>query len=255
MDRGYLKLWRKSLDSEVFASETLWRLWSWCLMKTTHKTRHTPLSTGRGQVVATIHPGQFVFGRNKAAAALGWVPSTLWKRMLRLEEIGCIKIESNNHYSVVSICNWEEYQCKDDNQVTTKWQPSDSQVATKEQPSDTDKNEKNEKNNKKKEKDTADSQNKFVTPSVDDVRAYCLERKNNIDPEYFVDKYTGNGWMVGKSKMKCWKATVRTWEKNNFGNGGSAGSKPQQKDTYNGFDQRDYQKHATKDNDIPEFLR
>ncbi|HOD31779.1 MAG TPA: hypothetical protein PKM79_09140 [Smithellaceae bacterium] len=59
----------------------------------------------------------------------------------------------------------------------------------------------------------------FVIPSVEEIRAYCLERKNTIDAQFFFDKYTGNGWMVGKNKMKDWKAVVRTWEKNNF-NGG-----------------------------------
>lgn len=53
----------------------------------------------------------------------------------------------------------------------------------------------------------------FVPPSVEEVRAYCLERNNQINPETFVDFYTAKGWMVGKNKMKDWKAAVRTWEK------------------------------------------
>ena len=60
---------------------------------------------------------------------------------------------------------------------------------------------------------------KFVKPSVDDVAAYCAERKNGIDPQHFVDYYDRNGWVVGKNTpMKDWKATVRTWEKNEFNN-------------------------------------
>lgn len=53
----------------------------------------------------------------------------------------------------------------------------------------------------------------FRPPSVDEVRAYCLERGNSVDPEQFVDFYTSKGWKVGKDKMKDWKACVRTWEK------------------------------------------
>lgn len=52
----------------------------------------------------------------------------------------------------------------------------------------------------------------FVPPSVDDVRAYCEERRNGISAQQFVDYYTANGWMVGKSKMKDWRAAVRNWE-------------------------------------------
>lgn len=58
--------------------------------------------------------------------------------------------------------------------------------------------------------------NRFSPPSVDEVREYCKERGNNVDPEKFVDYYTANGWMAGKSKMKDWRAAVRTWEKNSF---------------------------------------
>lgn len=59
---------------------------------------------------------------------------------------------------------------------------------------------------------------RFTPPTVEEVQAYCIERKNNIDAEHFVDYYTSNGWMVGKQKMKDWKAAIRTWEKNGFNN-------------------------------------
>lgn len=55
---------------------------------------------------------------------------------------------------------------------------------------------------------------RFVPPTVDEVRAYCEERGNNIDAESFVDYYTSTGWLVGKKPMKDWKASVRTWERN-----------------------------------------
>lgn len=57
---------------------------------------------------------------------------------------------------------------------------------------------------------------RFVPPTYEEVKAYCEERKNNVDPQRFIDYYESNGWMVGKNKMKSWKAAVRTWERNNF---------------------------------------
>ena len=54
---------------------------------------------------------------------------------------------------------------------------------------------------------------RFEKPSVDDVRAYCQERGNNVDPVRFCDYYDSNGWKVGKNPMKDWKAAVRTWER------------------------------------------
>lgn len=56
---------------------------------------------------------------------------------------------------------------------------------------------------------------KFIPPTVEEVRAYCLERNNGVDPEKFVAFYTSNGWKVGKNPMKNWKAAVITWEKKN----------------------------------------
>ena len=52
---------------------------------------------------------------------------------------------------------------------------------------------------------------RFTPPTVDDVRDYCAEHKYTIDAQRFVDYYASNGWMVGKNRMKDWKATVRTW--------------------------------------------
>ena len=61
---------------------------------------------------------------------------------------------------------------------------------------------------------------RFSPPSVEDVRKYCIDRGNSVDAEKFVDYYTSNGWMVGKNRMKDWKAAVRTWEKNSGVNDG-----------------------------------
>ena len=67
-----------------------------------------------------------------------------------------------------------------------------------------------ENDNDLKEKE---QKKKFVKPSVDEVRAYCSERGNGVDPESFVDFYESKGWKVGSNPMKDWKAAVRTWEK------------------------------------------
>ena len=59
---------------------------------------------------------------------------------------------------------------------------------------------------------------RFVPPTVEEVKAYCDERGKGVDPEQFVDHYTANGWVQGKSKpIRDWKAAVRTWERNGYG--------------------------------------
>jgi uncharacterized protein YdaU (DUF1376 family) len=59
----------------------------------------------------------------------------------------------------------------------------------------------------------------FVIPTLEEIADYCTERRNQIKPSVFLDHYTGNGWMVGKNKMKDWKAVIRTWETRDGGNG------------------------------------
>lgn len=55
---------------------------------------------------------------------------------------------------------------------------------------------------------------KFKKPTLEEIKQYCEERKNYVHAEAFYDFYESKGWLVGKSKMKDWKACVRTWERN-----------------------------------------
>lgn len=75
--------------------------------------------------------------------------------------------------------------------------------------------------------DNADKpqRSRFIPPTLEAVIAYCQERSNGVDAERFIDYYNANGWRVGKNPMKDWKAAVRTWEKNGYGNGSSYGKK------------------------------
>jgi predicted phage replisome organizer len=73
-------------------------------------------------------------------------------------------------------------------------------------------------NNNSSIKDNNIDNKRFKKPSLEDVKEYCLERKNNIDAENFINFYDSKGWKVGNTPMKDWKACVRTWEKKNFGN-------------------------------------
>ncbi|WP_347216659.1 hypothetical protein [Chryseobacterium sp.] len=73
----------------------------------------------------------------------------------------------------------------------------------------------------------------FTPPSVQVVQEYCNERKNGISGYSFVNFYQSKGWMVGKNKMKDWKAAVRTWEQKNEENG-----KSNSNNSNNGFNNR-----------------
>ena len=87
-------------------------------------------------------------------------------------------------------------------------------------------------NNKRLKIKGENASQRFIPPTLEDVRDYCSERNNNVDPEKFVDYYTANGWKVGRNKMKDWKASVRTWERNDF----NSGKKEQKKYGANGIE-------------------
>lgn len=71
---------------------------------------------------------------------------------------------------------------------------------------------------------------RFQPPTVDKVKSYCAERGNSVDPERFVDFYESKGWLIGKSKMKDWRAAVRSWERSD------SQQKAQDKDRIRSYD-------------------
>ena len=74
----------------------------------------------------------------------------------------------------------------------------------------------NEYDNDLKKENTIDGvkEKRFAPPTLENVREYCREMGyTNVDAERFIDFYTSNGWMVGKNRMKDWKAAVRNWDR------------------------------------------
>lgn len=106
MDRGWVSLHRKMLDSPVFQNSDLLKVWIWCLLKATHKDYKTLVGL---QEVDLIR-GQFVFGRKKAANELNLSEDKTYRLMKKLETLGNISIKSTTKYSLVSIENWDFYQ-------------------------------------------------------------------------------------------------------------------------------------------------
>ena len=75
----------------------------------------------------------------------------------------------------------------------------------------------------------------FQKPSLDAVKAYCIERKNNIDAENFCDYYESIGWQVGNKPMKDWKAAVRRWEKTEYNKSSNTSTEPELAKGEDGF--------------------
>jgi len=146
MDEGFIKLHRKLLDSPIFAHQTGLKIWIWCMVKANHKCKSFPIRIGAGNSIVSIGVGQFLFGRLKAEEELGIDGSTIYRWIKKLETMEMISVKSNSHYSIVTICNWVDYQSVDVDKRTTTEQPLSSHCTTTEQPLNTTKNAKNDKN-------------------------------------------------------------------------------------------------------------
>lgn len=127
--QGWISLHRKLLESKIFQNEKLLKVFIYCLLKASHIEHQQQV----GRQVVTIKPGQFVFGRKKAAMELDMKESTVRDYMNLLKYDNTIDIKSTNKYSIVTIVNWELYQdtnekrdnkndSKDDNKKTAEGQ-------------------------------------------------------------------------------------------------------------------------------------
>jgi len=148
-DEGWIKLHRKIIDSQVFQSEGLLKVWIWCLLKANHEEQWVQVKTGKGTTEVFVKRGQFIFGRKTAAKELKMVERTVHKRMLKLQTMRNCDIKSDTHYSIISILNYDVYQSRKIDEVTGK-------VTGKGQPSDTNKKDKNEKSNSGRSKKETD---------------------------------------------------------------------------------------------------
>ena len=194
---GWIKLHRKLLKSDVFENEKLLKMFVWCLIRASRKEREIIV----GATKVNLLPGQFVTGRRKAAIELDMKESTVNSYLKRLEKMQMITLKSNNAFTIVTIDNYSVYQGELDN--------DDNEITENEQQNNTNKNVKKEKNN---------NICRFTPPTYDEVFNYCVERNNGIDAQRFIDFYSAKGWLVGKNKMKDWRAAIRTWEKGNSKN-------------------------------------
>ena len=144
MKRGYIKLWRKSKDSTIFAHEGLWKLWCLCLMKANHEGAEVMMSGLLKPV--KVEPGQFITGRNslwedyhqfhlkKRKPRRKPAPSliTVYRWLLTLQEMQLLNIKTCNKYSIITIINWIQYQANEQ-QVNNRRTTSEHKQELKEE--------------------------------------------------------------------------------------------------------------------------
>jgi hypothetical protein len=125
---SFIKLDRKIIDSEVFAHDGHLRFWLWLLLRANYKKSFAAINTGSGKKTVEIGRGQLLFGRNSAGSELRINSSTLYKWLKHFEKLGMIESKSNKHFTVVTICKYDEYQSEEMDEVTSREQASNKPV-------------------------------------------------------------------------------------------------------------------------------
>ena len=191
--QGYIKLHRKILEWEWYKNIPVRIVFEHCLLKANH--------TDKSWQGILIKKGSFITSYENLSIETGLSFQQVRTAINKLKSTNELTYQSTSRYSIISINNWSLFQQDnklDNKQITNNQQTNNKQITTTN-------NEKNEKNEKKL----------FIRPSLQEVEQYCIERNNNINAQYFLAYYDAKGWMIGKNKVKDWKACIRTWELRN----------------------------------------
>ena len=129
-----------------------------------------------------------------------WSTSKVTRFLKLLKSDGMINYETKRVTTYITVCNYESYQgLRKLNETQTKVKRNAGETQT-----NTNNNDNNKKNN-----------NKAKPKDLESVISYMKDQKiayPEDTAQSFIDHYEANGWMRGKSKVKDWKACVRTWK-------------------------------------------
>lgn len=141
---SYIKVHRDILESYCFSSSNSFKIWMWLLLKANYKKTFIRLKAGKGETVVEINRGQLIFGRFRAEEELGIDGSLIYRVIKKFEELEQIIVESNNQYSIITICKYDDYQGEDNsdeqqmnNKRTTNEQQTNIERTTNEHQTNT----------------------------------------------------------------------------------------------------------------------
>lgn len=133
LKNGYVNLWRKSLECGLLKNHKVWVFWTWCLLKASYRVHKQVV----GYQEIELLPGQFIFGRKKAAIELGMSERNVRTCLDFLSKSQNLTIKTTNKFSIITICNWDIYQSQNflndqqkDQPPTNKRPTNDQQTTT-----------------------------------------------------------------------------------------------------------------------------
>jgi hypothetical protein len=184
---GWIKIHRQILEWEWYSDTNTFRVFLHLLLKANHKEKKY-----RGM---DLKIGTIITSRDILAMETGLSVRQVRTSLDKLKTTNELTIKTSSQGTIIEVVNYAKYQLTTNE--TANERPTNDQQTT------TNKNDKKEKNER----------SIFIEPTYIEILEYCIERKNGVDVNKFLNFYSSKGWMVGKNKMIDWKACVRTWEK------------------------------------------
>lgn len=213
---GHITLDRKLLNWEWFDDSNVVHLWIYILLRANWKEEKW-----HGQ---TINRGEFVTSFSRMSKDTGLSVQEVRTAIKKLETTGEITRRATKKQQTIIVEKYDVYQCGG-GEVQHTGQQSSNKVATKKQQQMN----KDNKDNKEINNIYRGSEKpirKIVPPKREWVEEYIREKEMSIDPDYFMDYYEAREWRNKQGKVKDWQATLRTWQKNNYGGGSKRSSNP-----------------------------
>ncbi len=214
-NEGYIKLYRKMTEWGWYKDQNTKDVFLHLLLEACyepHFFRDTYLEIG--QIATTVR---------EIKEKTGISEQSIRTSLNRLKSTNEITIKTTSKFSLITLNNYADYQGDNkpsNNQLTNNQQTTNKQLTNASY-------NKEGKKGRKEEGNKSMGKTKFSAPTLDEIKSYCSERKNNVDAERFYDYYSANGWVQGRGKpIKDWKACVRTWERGFSAQKENKGKKP-----------------------------
>jgi hypothetical protein len=228
--QGYIKLWRKSINSGLIKNHNVWIFWTWCLLKANHQPDFKQV-VGFQEVL--LQPGQFIFGLKKASEETGLSIQKIRTCIKFLEKYQNLTYKPTNKFSVISIINWSIYQGSDKENNNQ----SNKHVTSRQQAGNNKQEHKNIRTKESTLKGTGTKKPKkrvFVPPTIEETIQFFIENGfSEASARKAHAYYQDNNWKDSRDNpVKNWKQKMRgVWfkDENLTGN-----------DKHNNFKEREY---------------
>lgn len=198
-EQGWISIYRSIRDHWIWQDPVKFQWWIDILLTVNHEDSKVNI----GMQIIDCKRGQSVMSLLNWGKRWGVSKHAVHNFFTLLKNDNMITTENLTKSTRITVCNYDTYQEVLHATGTLRKRKGNATGTL----GDTNNNDNNDN------KGIESKSKRFIPPTIEDVHNYCLERKNKVDPEKFVDFYKSKDWMIGSNKMKDWRAAIRTWEK------------------------------------------